>query len=538
MTHNKVPAVQHLILALLISTFGRNVELGTALFHNKAGLIPALLYLTFPSVSITLFLSIESNALKRWSVFPRSLRQLVTLAFLLILLPLLVLAWQAWQSLNALSAQAALTNQTTLIDARRSEAMTNAALEMERSYRQYCVLDDPTLAKVYQSQRKRYSDMLDAHAGVLPDTKLYQALRQDLNDLAQLQCTNSGPDSVASARLDAFASANTEMVQATRTVVFSRGQQLQQEIAERGQFFGWQALVLFLVSLAMVLLFTRMIIGPVKGIEKMIHRLGEGRSLGDSVLFTGPRELRSVGQRIVWLSERLSWLESQRHQFLRHLSHELKTPLASMREGTELLADQVVGPLTPEQKEVVGILDDSSRNLQKLIEQLLDYNRKLADDEVELERVEIAPLVESVVSAHSLPARAKMIHTDVALAVNACLAEPMLLMSVLDNLYSNAVHYGAESGNIWIRSSLHGSMVYIDVINTGTPIPEAEQTMIFEPFFQGSHQRKGAVKGSGLGLSIARDCIRRMRGKLYLVDEHAQNVCFRIELPLSAAKNH
>ena len=61
------------------------------------------------------------------------------LAFLLILLPLLVLAWQAWQSLNALSDQAALVNRTTLIDARRSEAMTNAALEMERSYRQYCV---------------------------------------------------------------------------------------------------------------------------------------------------------------------------------------------------------------------------------------------------------------------------------------------------------------------------------------------------------------------------------------------------------------
>lgn len=66
------------------------------------------------------------------------------------------------------------------------------------------------------------------------------------------------------------------MVQATRTVVYSRGQQLQQEIAERGQFFGWQALVLFLLSLALVLLFTRMIIGPVKGIERMINRLGEG----------------------------------------------------------------------------------------------------------------------------------------------------------------------------------------------------------------------------------------------------------------------
>ncbi|VFS43901.1 integral membrane sensor signal transduction histidine kinase [Enterobacter cancerogenus] len=63
------------------------------------------------------------------------------------------------------------------------------------------------------------------------------------------------------------------------------------------------------------------------------------------------------GQRIIWLSERLAWLESQRHQFLRHISHELKTPLASMREGTELLADEVAGPLTSEQKEIVEILD-------------------------------------------------------------------------------------------------------------------------------------------------------------------------------------
>lgn len=109
-----------------------------------------------------------------------------------------------------------------------------------------------------------------------------------------------------------------------------------------------------------------------------------------------------------------------------------------------------------------------------------------------------------------------MMHTDIELAAGSCLAEPMLLMSVLDNLYSNAVHYGAESGNIRIRSRLQGTTVYIDVINTGTPIPEAERAMIFEPFFQGSHQRKGAVKGSGLGLSIARDCIRRMQGSCIL----------------------
>ncbi len=178
------------------------------------------------------------------------------------------------------------------------------------------------------------------------------------------------------------------------------------------------------------------------------------------------------------------------------------------------------------------ILDNSSRNLQKLIEQLLDYNRKLADGVIELENVALEPLIQMVMSAHSLPARAKMMHTELALEAAACQAEPMLLMSVIDNLYSNAVHYGSESGNIYIRSRQVGNRVRIDVANSGIPIPLAERDMIFEPFFQGSHQRKGAVKGSGLGLSIAQDCIRRMHGELHLVDDNTADVCFRIELPV------
>lgn len=225
-----------------------------------------------------------------------------------------------------------------------------------------------------------------------------------------------------------------------------------------------------------------MIIGPVKAVERMINRPGEGRALGSTASFKGPRELRSLAQRIIWLSERLAWLESQRHEFLRHISHELKTPLASMREGTELLADEVAGPLTSDQKEVVAILDNSSRHLQQLIEQLLDYNRKLADGPAEHENVELRDMVDLVVAAHSLPARAKMISTEITLEAEICWAEPTLLMRVLDNLYSNAVHYGKESGNIWIRSRQVGQRVQIDVANSGTPIPEAERAMIFEPF--------------------------------------------------------
>lgn len=476
--------------------------------------------------------------MKKWRLFPRSLRQLVLMAFLLVLLPLLVLAWQAWESLSTLSEQAADTNRNTLTDVRRSEAMARTALELERSYRQYCVLDDAVLARLYQTQRIRYEQMLEMHAGMLPQLRMWPTLRASLAALKTVQCDNGNPVPVAANALEGFSDTNARMVQATREAVFSRGLQLQHDIAERGQIFGWQTLILFLISLLMVLLFTRMIIGPVKAVERMINRLGEGRSLGQSLAFKGPREIRSLAQRILWLSERLAWLESQRHEFLRHISHELKTPLASMREGTELLADEVAGPLTADQKEVVSILNDSSRHLQTLIEQLLDYNRKLADGPVEMSDVMLRPLIDQLVSTHSLTARAKLIDTAIDLQAASCRAEPTLLLRAIDNLYSNALHYGAESGKIWIRSRQQGNRVTIEVANTGSAIPQAERAMIFEPFFQGNLQRKGAVKGSGLGLSIAKDCVRQLEGDLQLVDSDEADVCFRIELNTTAGKKH
>ncbi|WP_159566883.1 sensor histidine kinase [Budvicia diplopodorum] len=474
--------------------------------------------------------------MKKFSRFPHSLRQLVLLAFLLVLLPLLILAYQAYKSLDLLSEQAADINGTTLKDAQRSEAMTNLALSMERSYRQYCVLGDKTLEKLYLNQRQQYAAMLNVHAAILPDDKYYKTLHQQLAGLSTISCKNSGPDDNSSLLLESFSKANAEMVQATRDVIFSRGEKLQQAIADKGYFFGQQALLLFLLSIFLVFLFTRMIIGPVKAVERMINRLGEGKTLSNLSLFKGPREIQSLAQRIVWLSERLSWLESQRHEFLRHISHELKTPLASMREGTELLADQVVGPLTEDQKEVVGILDNSSRHLQQLIEQLLDYNRNQSDSRAEKEHINLQELVSAVISAHSLPARAKSMRTECQLAKDRCWAESVLLMRVLDNLYSNAVHYGEESGTIWIISRQVDQLIQIEVANTGEAILPQERAMLFEPFYQGSRQRKGAVKGSGLGLSIARDCIRQMDGELVLVEVDYANVCFRIELPLTAEK--
>ncbi len=88
----------------------------------------------------------------------------------------------------------------------------------------------------------------------------------------------------------------------------------------------------------------------------------------------GPQDLRYLGQRLEWLRTRLHELEQQQTRFLRHVSHELKTPLTAVREGAELLRDNVGGRLSPEQQDIVRIVRENTLSLQKLIEDLLDLS--------------------------------------------------------------------------------------------------------------------------------------------------------------------
>ena len=117
---------------------------------------------------------------------------------------------------------------------------------------------------------------------------------------------------------------------------------------------------------------------PLGRIEHAISELGENR-LARPIHITGPADLRQLGERLDWLRLRLAELEANRNRVLRHVSHELKTPLASLREGVALLADGVLGRLNPEQREVAGILEHSARALQERIEQLLHYNASQFD---------------------------------------------------------------------------------------------------------------------------------------------------------------
>src|SRR4029079_6077652 len=119
--------------------------------------------------------------------------------------------------------------------------------------------------------------------------------------------------------------------------------------------------------------FTFLISKPITQVSESIRGLGEGH-FGRPIRVESPGDMVRLRETLDWLRERLLTVEAQKTRFLQHISHELKTPLTAIREGSDLLSSGVVGNLNAEQREIARILHENSIELRKLIEGLLNYS--------------------------------------------------------------------------------------------------------------------------------------------------------------------
>lgn len=473
-----------------------------------------------------------SRTTRRWR--PRSLLQQVLTAFLLVMAPVGVLIHLAGESFFELSELADDSARDAVKETRRASQLTNLATDMERSARQYAVLDDQGILEIYSERRRRYAALLDEHAGFIGETPLVRALRQQLDQLAVLPSTQNAGLTEQLAQFGRFSSRTEALADQTGRLVDQRIVSIR-ERADSVTARLWQAtLGLLSLSLGLILFFTWRIIRPIRQLEQRILGIGgSGDETGSGRPIQGPLELVNLEARLDWLSGRLRELEEQKRQFLRHMSHELKTPLASIREGSGLLADGVVGELSKRQREIVLLIDDSGQELQTLIEQLLDYNLLQQNRRLNVSRFDVAGVIHEVLAKHRLALEQKGMTVEERRAPLYWQADRTRLKRILDNLVSNAVAYGADEGRLYISASADQKRLTLDVANTGVAISEQDRAHLFEPFYQGSSQRKGPLKGSGIGLSVAAESARAQHGTLTLVEDPMQlcEVCFELVLP-------
>jgi two-component system sensor histidine kinase GlrK len=215
------------------------------------------------------------------------------------------------------------------------------------------------------------------------------------------------------------------------------------------------------------------------------------------------------------------------------MSHELKTPLANIREGTELLLDGSVGELEPPQREVTDILRVNGLKLQQLIENLLSFSAWQTKSEVlTLTDFPLRNQVISVAKAQLLALKAA--HIQLKLDVDDIIvnADQDKIRTVVDNLLSNAIKFTPRAGLITVRASRTPTSFILEVGDTGPGIPPEEGARIFDAFFQGRREQGGQVAGTGIGLSVVRECVQAHNGSVELVDSNEfPGAHFRIEIP-------
>lgn len=466
------------------------------------------------------------------NLYPRSFLRLIVLGNVLAILPLLAAVGYASLTVDDLARHSEVTVRQASRAATLGYALQEDMTHMERILRQYEVLKDPSLLEEYVSERKEWRQSAEEYAALsllsslsgrvramqLQEATAFEKLGAHAEKLPQLKRVLAGIREDTAILLN---DAN-RLVEAEREVFRLRAKYLWERLMA--------AMLAALALTGLLVWFGRRTVERLwSRFERAVQALGDGR-LDRRIHLKGPEDMQRVGSRLEWLRKRMATLEKDRTRVMRHASHELKTPLATLREGASLLGEGVAGPLTPQQTKIAGIMQTNAIRLQELIDGMLMMQQAShARDQMKTGSLRLDKIIEQTLTTIQLAARNRRVRITGSLAPITVVGSEEAMATLVGNLVSNAIKFSPDGGVVNITLAREDGNALIDVIDDGPGIKPEESSRIFEPFFRGSTGK--GVPGAGLGLAIAQEFALAHRGRLEIVSrEHGAH--FRASLPL------
>lgn len=466
-----------------------------------------------------------------------SFQQLLLLAFLLIAGLLGVSSLRALHTLEQLMVQSrhGAAEATTLTTA--AQALNQRGQALERAARQSLVLRDAPLRRSFNEMAVEARAILDQlQRGGIGEEQATQ-WRTHLDAVTAL--LDAPPDraleneQLVAAEFVTLESLHLAIAQSVQDVNAQRNRELQDRLEASRRSVTHQVVGVIALALVLALALGIWLARPFKRLEGAIRQLGENR-LDAPLQITGPDDVRRVGQQLEWLRLRLLELDADKARFLRHVSHELKTPLAALREGVALLQDGVTGELNAGQREVAQILHHNTLVLQGEIEALLRFNAA-AFEARQLQRrdTDLLALLEAQVEAQRLQWQARGLRVLVEGPAVSLQIDAEKIASAISNLLSNAIRFSPKGGTVRLSLSRQANHVRVDVSDQGPGVAKTDRDRVFEPFYRGLRQPDDAVRGTGIGLSIVQEYVAAHGGRVHLVEDGIHSF-FRMELPHAA----
>ncbi|MBR0354772.1 MAG: HAMP domain-containing histidine kinase [Oscillospiraceae bacterium] len=290
------------------------------------------------------------------------------------------------------------------------------------------------------------------------------------------------------------------------------------------------SLAIAVLAIVLVLGFSELLLSRIRELVKSM-RVVAGGDYEHRLKVKGRDEIAELGDEFNTLTERLDETEKQRRRFVSDASHELKTPLASIR----LLADSVVQNDNVDMatvREFVSDISSEARRLQRTTEELLDLSR--LDDGVQrlAEPVDLKQVaLDALVPLRPLAAE-RQVHLHPALSEGCVImANTDDMFHVVFNLLENAVKYNVPEGSVWIRLEGDEKNVVLTVSDSGIGIPEEDRLNIFSRFYRVDKARSRASGGTGLGLSIVHDAVMAHGGSIAVGANKPQGSVFVVTFP-------
>lgn len=483
----------------------------------------------------------DAKAKRRFAFrYPSSFLGLLLVGFFIVAMPLIAGLISNAIAIEKLAEQSRVAVVNAAAATRDAQQLATDANAMERSARFYAATGDKNLMDSWTQTHERFRKTLDAFAANNKSAEAYRTL-EDIVRLDDALATTLNARSVSAETIRlierdlASLTRMTESLGAlTRQAIEAETDALQSAAARSKKQVFWQLLAMVPAALLMIGGFTYLLSRPIRDLDAVIHRLGEGK-LAQRIRVAGPRDIERLGEQLDWLRQRLIVLEDQKTRFFQHVSHELKTPLTALTEGSALLSDEVVGQLNAEQREVARILKVNSLVLERLIQDLLAYSqtqsaqrmdRKIAFDSAP---VSIKDVIHQVIDAQKLAIVGKGLIVKRECERISCMGDGEKIRIIVDNLLSNAIKYSPAEGEIIVRLGRYKDNAVIEMIDQGPGIPDEDRDRVFDPFYRGKMAAQSGEKGTGLGLAIVRDYVEMHGGTVKALASAGAH--FRVILP-------
>ena len=290
------------------------------------------------------------------------------------------------------------------------------------------------------------------------------------------------------------------------------------------------SLVLVAIALTISFLFSKVLTSRIGALLGAIRIVGEGE-YGHRLQPSGKDELAHLAEEFNQLTDRLQTTEEVRRRFVSDASHELKTPLASIR----LLADSILQNQEMDQETVrdfVGDIGDEAERLTRITEHLLALTRLDSLPVGETQIVDMAQVTQRAINMLTPVAEAADVTVEATWKPGCTLrCTEDDLYQICFNLIENAIKYNFPGGRVFVTVRRDGDQVLLEVADTGVGIPEDELPKVFNRFYRVDKARSRAAGGTGLGLSIVRDTVRRHGGWVTAQRRQSEGSVFTVGFP-------